>query len=126
MSSTNAMYRSLDEVREDSLDPHARLMLAVLEEAIVTLQVGLDSPDPRKRRQGREASDWFRTRDYDSLFGFENVCAVLGLDADYIRVGLRRMKLARMHSVVPVPVTRVRRSYGGQETKRLYLSAGAA
>lgn len=125
-SNANAMYRTFEDVRDDSLAPHARLMLAVLEEAMMSLQMGLNSKDPRKRRQGQEASDWFRERDSDSLFSFENVCAVVGLDPGYIRAGIRRMKLARAQSAVPVKVMRVRRAYGGQETRPLCLSAGAA
>lgn len=126
MSSSNAIYRTFEDVRDEALAPHARLMLAVLEEAMMSLQVGMDSKDPRKRRLGQEASEWFRSRDFDSLFSFENVCSVLGLDSGYIRAGIRRMKMARIQSPVPMKVMRVRRAYGGQETKPLSLSAGAA
>lgn len=118
--------RTLDEIREDDLEPHARLMLAVLEEAFMTLQVGLDSRCPKARRLSREASEWIRSRDCDPLFSFENVCSVLGVDADYLRAGIQRMKQTAVRSAVPVPVTRVRRAYAGLETRPVRSTRRAA
>lgn len=122
----NTLFRSLDEVREEALEPHARLMLAVLEEALMTFQAGLHSRCPQRRRRSVEAADWFRSRDFDSLFSFEHVCAVLGLNPDYLRLGIHRLKTKSITSPVPVPVTRIRRSYAGLDFKRPILGAGAA
>jgi hypothetical protein len=35
---------------------------------------------------------WVANAAMDWPFSFENVCATLGLDADYVRAGLRRVK----------------------------------
>jgi hypothetical protein len=37
----------------------------------------------------REAEEWFELTDDGWFFSFENICAVLGFDPDYIRRGLR-------------------------------------
>lgn len=67
-------------------------MLAVLEEALVTFQRGLNSPRPEQRRHFHEVDRWVSSIDTDWPFAFENVCGCLRIDADYIRTGLRRLK----------------------------------
>src|SRR5579875_408424 len=59
--------------RRSEHDGERRLMVAVLEDA----EAWIESPD----------RTW--------LFSFENICDVLGIDADYLRRGLREWK-ARM------------------------------
>lgn len=78
--------------KELTSNPASRLMLAILEDAIVTFQRGLNSPLPGQRRRFQEVDDWVASDDTDWPFSFENVCTALSLDADYIRAGLRRMK----------------------------------
>jgi hypothetical protein len=124
--SPNARHRSLEEVRSEDLAPHERLMLAVLEEAILTFQAGLVSSCPQRRRRGHEAGEWFRNRDFDSLFAFENVCSVLGLDASYVRTGVRRLRRDALQSQVPVPRPRIRRANPGMDSMLSGLGAGAA
>ena len=41
-----------------------------------------------KRARYREAFNWVNTPDWDSVFGFDNVCECLGLDPDFLRDGL--------------------------------------
>jgi hypothetical protein len=77
---------------ELSREPANRLMLAVLEEALVTFQRGINSPVPEQRRRFCEVDDWVASEDTDWPFSFENICSTLHLDADYIRCGLRRLK----------------------------------
>jgi hypothetical protein len=67
-------------------------MLAVLEEALVTFQAGLDSPRPEARHRFFEVDSWIASQDTDSAFSFENICTSLRIDPEYIRKGLRRMK----------------------------------
>jgi hypothetical protein len=67
-------------------------MLAVLEEALVTYQRGINSPVPEQRRRFCEVDSWTSSEDTDWPFSFENICHALRLDPDYIRFGLRTMK----------------------------------
>ncbi len=75
-----------------SSEPANRLMLAILEEALVSFQRGLNSPVPEQRRQFHEVDTWVASGDTDWPFSFENICAALLIDPDYIRTGLRRLK----------------------------------
>ncbi len=66
------------------------LMRAVLADALLCFQRQFLSSGRRTQRLAQEAEEWFRTDDPHWLFSFVNVCAVLGLDPGYIRMGLRR------------------------------------
>ena len=77
---------------ELTANPRNRLMLAVLEEALVTFQRGLASPRAEQRRHFYEVDRWVASRDTEWPFSFENICGCLRIDPDYIRSGLRRMK----------------------------------
>jgi hypothetical protein len=75
--------------------PEKGLMLAVVEEAVATFQHHLGADTRRGRRLFREADEWFRSADTSWTFAFESVCAVLGLDPDYVRDGLANLKRRR-------------------------------
>lgn len=78
--------------------PEERLMIAVLEDALVTFERGLRSRNPMVRRAFLEVDHWVRDRKNDDLFSFENICAMLGIDAGYLRAGLAAVKRsARLH-----------------------------
>lgn len=77
---------------ETTASPRNRLMLAVLEEALVTFQRGLSSKKAEQRQQLHEVDRWVRSDDTDWPFAFENICNSLRIDPDYIRAGLRRLK----------------------------------
>jgi hypothetical protein len=77
---------------ELTASPRNRLMLAVLEEALVTFQRGLNSPRAEQRRHFFEVDRWVASDDTDWPFSFENICNCLRIDPDYIRKGLRRLK----------------------------------
>ena len=70
----------------------AALMCAVLEDAIQCFQRQFFSNSRRDQRVAREAEEWFFTNDYEHLFSFVNICAVLGLDQQYIRSRLKRWR----------------------------------
>ncbi|MBI5506392.1 MAG: hypothetical protein HY899_16485 [Deltaproteobacteria bacterium] len=80
------------ELAETSKEPENRLMLAVLEEALVTFQRGLTSPVPQRRKRFFEVDRWVTSPDTDWPFSFENICTTLRIDPDYIRAGLVRLK----------------------------------
>jgi hypothetical protein len=69
-----------------------RLMLAVLEEALVTFHRGLSSHHVEQRRHFCEADRWIESKDSDPLFSFENICSALNIDPGYLRRRLNRLK----------------------------------
>jgi hypothetical protein len=69
--------------------PEVALMHAVLEDALNCFWHGLQSSRYRKRRLGQEAEAWFFSDEMDWPFSFLNICAVLNLEPQYLRKGLR-------------------------------------
>jgi hypothetical protein len=68
-----------------------RLMAAVLEDAVRIYLKHAGGPGERGEAF-RETEAWIDERGADRLYAFENVCAVLDLDAEYLRRGLRARK----------------------------------
>lgn len=81
--------RPSDEIRRDAWSGEMRLALAVVEDAIVTVRLTRGVDTPRARRLAKEAWTWLCARDTSHPFAFENLCDHLGLDAAWIRTGLR-------------------------------------
>jgi hypothetical protein len=99
MSTTASLAFVTDQPSpEVTASPRNRLMLAVLEEALVTFQRGLTSPRAEHRRHFHEVDRWIKSDDTDWPFAFENVCSCLRIDADYVRAGLRRLKYRALAS----------------------------
>jgi len=71
------------------LSPERRLMLAVLEEAVLTLLRQRRQGSKQARRAVHEAERWIEQTEPSWPFSFESICAALQLDADYVRQGLR-------------------------------------
>jgi hypothetical protein len=69
--------------------PEAELMRAVLEDALLCFQKGLVQQGRRVQRLAREAEEWLFSDDTRWPFSFESICAVLGLEPEYLRQGLR-------------------------------------
>ncbi|HXQ24442.1 MAG TPA: hypothetical protein VN812_22355 [Candidatus Acidoferrales bacterium] len=72
--------------------PEKRLMLAVLEEAVLTFCKHLGDTRVRSRRLVREVEQWMDSRHTNWPFSFENICATLSLDPGALRQGLQRMQ----------------------------------
>lgn len=68
------------------------LRRAVLEDAVHCFQKQFVRKGRRVQRLAREAEEWFAADDVDWPFSFVNTCAALGLDPDYIRLGLKRWR----------------------------------
>lgn len=66
------------------------LMRAVLEDAIFCFQTYRDAPRRSERRLAHEAEAWVWAEDYRWPFSFCNICQALGLNPDYIRLGMKR------------------------------------
>ena len=73
----------------DTTRGEAALMYAVLKDAVECFQKQHVRNGRRAQRLAKEAEEWLFTDDPGWLFSFVNVCAVLGLDPAYLRLGLR-------------------------------------
>lgn len=69
--------------------PEKRLLLAVLEDAVITYQRYATSTRRRGQRLFREAEAWIASDDVSWPCSFESVCDALGFDGRYLRQGLR-------------------------------------
>src|SRR5262249_7133003 len=76
--------------RRANRQPEAELMRAVLEDALLCFHEGLVREGRRVQRLAREAQEWLFSDDASWPFSFVSICAVLGLDPEYIRRGLKR------------------------------------
>ena len=74
-------------------EPEKKLMLAVLEDALFCFQNGLLSRE-NKRKQGlsHDAEEWIMEDSEESLFSFNELCDLLGLNPKYLRKRLLRWK----------------------------------
>lgn len=75
--------------------PEARLALAVIEDAVLTLQVAARVSTPRARMLAAHATAWILSDDTSQAFGFVALCNYLGLDPSWLRQGLRRAGILR-------------------------------
>ena len=64
------------------------LLFAVLEDAVACYQRYAGAHDPQGQQLFQETREWLLSTDQGSLFTFESICDVLGIDADYLRRGL--------------------------------------
>lgn len=78
-----------DRPRYDAWSGELRLALAVVEDAITTVRLTVGVQTPRARRLARDAAAWLASRDTTHPFAFENLCDHLGLNAAWLRGGLR-------------------------------------
>jgi hypothetical protein len=81
-----------DEPQARTLEPEKTLMLAVLEDAVRCFQENHAAQCGNRKRIFQNAHAWLFKPSSDWIFSFENVCAVLGFDPQYIRRGLRGWK----------------------------------
>jgi hypothetical protein len=102
-----------------SIVPEKRLLLAVLEEAVVTFQRYSTDSGRRGRRLYREAEEWVCSEDMCWPCSFRNICDVLGLDPGYIRQGLRRWREQRAGGALHVPHRHPFRRLSGSRTRAI-------
>ena len=82
--------------RSSLSDPERMLMIAVLEDAVrCLLRSCTASVDRKLRALYEETHAWFCSSEQTELYDFENVCAVLGIDADWMRERILRLADAR-------------------------------
>lgn len=79
-----------DMVRPEASDrPEIRLMLAVMEDAVASIQRFATCPSGSSRRDFLEAVEWVDSTDRSWPYSFENVCGALSLEPETVRRGLR-------------------------------------
>jgi hypothetical protein len=81
--------------RSVPLEPEKRLMLAVLEDAVMCFQDNLFTRDKKKRQLFMEVEQWLFEEQSDRLFAFETLCQTLNLNPHYFRRGLRLWQESR-------------------------------
>jgi len=105
-----------ERLRSDpSSQPEKRLMLAVMEDALATFQKCLPGQTRRQRRLLKEVEEWFASGEAGWPFSFQNICAVLDLNADHLRSGLEQWKtrqLAQRQGPTPILHSPFRRVNG--------------
>jgi hypothetical protein len=72
--------------------PEKRLLLAILEEAVATMQRYVLDTRRRGRRLYREAETWLLSDDIGWPCAFCNVCDALGIDSGYLRRGVMQWR----------------------------------
>lgn len=82
-----------------------RLLVAVLADAVQCFQQYVFARGANGRQLFNEAEQWILARDVDSenALSFEYICAVLDLDPECLRQGLRRWQEARLRSASAIP-----------------------
>jgi hypothetical protein len=89
------------------LDGERRLMVAILEDAIDVYRKQAAARDTRKRHLFEDAEAWIEEQNPTWIFSFDNICAVLDLDAEYVRRGLREWKRRARDAAAAAPVVRL-------------------
>jgi hypothetical protein len=70
-----------------------KLMFAVLTDAIECFQKYLGENSRKSRRLYSEAEAWIACRDSSWPCSFENICDVLNINANYLRLGLMQWRI---------------------------------
>ncbi len=87
-----------------------KLMAALLSDGIEAYIAQVTSPKASKRAKKHDACEWVDTKDPSYVFSFDIVCESLGIDPDYLRLGLYRY----------VQATRERRLVGETNGERAW------
>jgi len=69
-----------------------RLMWALLKDTLFSYQTYTNAHTVQGQRLFREAEKWLESDDTRWVFSFQSVCAVLGIDSDYLRNELHRWR----------------------------------
>lgn len=93
MSSAQAVHPAhfyCSPIRSSQASGEIALLYAILEDAIDCFRKQFVSRKRRDLRLAREAEEWLFSESAHWSFSFVNICAVVGLDPGYIRIGLKR------------------------------------
>jgi hypothetical protein len=74
---------------DNALRPVGRMIKIVLEDAVNCYVRNMHRTNRGAVVEFREVQEWFSSKDSRELFAFKNICQVLGIDAGWMRRGLR-------------------------------------
>ena len=80
--------------RRNVLDGEKRLMFAVLEDAIRTYVMNINSVSANGRKELEAVREWINSRGDQELFTFDNLCNVFSIDPDSLRTQLNQLSAA--------------------------------
>ena len=79
----------LETVRRKSyLEPEKKLMLAILEDAVACYRRHGVGCKATERALFQETANWIMDEKAESVFSFQVICEVLGVNPEYVRKGL--------------------------------------
>jgi hypothetical protein len=81
------------------LEGEKRLILSVLEDAIECFMKCIDASTSKGQRLFRDADEWIAHEDKRWVFSFDNVCDMLDINPEYMRMGLRKWKDKRIDAI---------------------------
>jgi hypothetical protein len=81
------------------LEGEKRLILSVLEDAIECFMKCIDASTNKGQRLFRDADEWIAHEDKRWVFSFDNVCDMLDINPEYMRMGLRKWKDKRLDAI---------------------------
>jgi hypothetical protein len=81
-----------EDRRGQWLGPEKGLVLAILEDAILTFQENHAATHGKEKRLFEDARAWLFNASDDWVFSFENICHVLEFKPEYIRKGLAQWR----------------------------------
>src|SRR4029453_8549257 len=75
--------------RRASIDGERRLMVAILEDAVDVYRKQAGARDRKRRQLFEDAEVWIESSDQSWIFSYENICDMLGIDAEDLRKDFR-------------------------------------
>jgi hypothetical protein len=81
------------------LEGEKRLILSVLEDAVECFMKCIDASTSKGQRLFRDADEWIAHEDKRWVFSFDNVCDMLDINPEYMRMGLRKWKEKRLDAI---------------------------
>jgi hypothetical protein len=81
------------------LEGEKRLILSVLEDAIECFMKCIDASTSKGQRLFRDADEWIAHEDKRWVFSFDNVCDMLDINPEYMRMGLAKWKDKRLDAI---------------------------
>jgi len=101
-----------------------RLLLGVLEMALLDFRRSADARTPRARRLADEVEAWFAADDEDWPCAFPRICHALGLDVSAVRTRLARSRTEARANVVALGIERTGADHPGADGGRCVAAAG--
>jgi len=107
-----------------ALPSEKRLMMAVLEGALLDLLRSAAARTPRARRLADEVDAWFAADDEDWPCSFLRICHALGLDASAVRTRLAHWRIEARANVVTLRIERTDANHPTVNAGRSVATAG--